>query len=276
MLIGPDRIWMAWTVDPLVVGGLLLVAGLYTNGLCRSRKRPQPWRRRSFVLGLTTVFIALVSPLEAMATALVSAHMAQHLLLALVAAPAFAVAAPGSTLLRGLPGSTRRHLAGLRGRAGIGTARTRSLWGPWGVFLLYVGVLWAWHARVLHEAALTSAAVHVVEHVSIFGAALLLWGLVVGAHGARRVERGQVILVVFGAGVQGVLLSALLVFSRQVWYAGYAGGPALWGLSPIADQQLAGAVLSTMGAVVHLAAVLVLLAAWMRQSDLATAPGQGT
>lgn len=110
----------------------------------------------------------------------------------------------------------------------------------------------------LDAAAGSLAAAHMAQHV------MLVLVAAPAAHGARRIDRAQALLV-FAAGLQGVLLSALLTFSGTAWHA-YGDGPALWGLTPLADQQLAGVLLWGTGVVVHLAAVL-LLAAWLRESE---------
>ena len=216
--------------------------------------------------GLLAVGVALVSPLDAAAGSLAAAHMVQHVMLVLVAAPALAFARPGAQLWYGVPRPVRRALARARAGTGLGTSITRRAWRPVIAWLVYVLVLWLWHARVLYEAALRNDVVHAAEHATMLGSALLLWGVIAGAHGARRIDRGQALLLVFAAGLQGVLLSALLTFAGTAWYA-YGDGPALWGLTPLADQQLAGVLLWGTGVVVHLSAVLLLLAAWLRESE---------
>src|SRR5204862_1801412 len=50
-------------------------------------RRPRPWRRRSFLLGIAAILVALAGPIDAAAATSLSAHMVQHLLLTMVAAP---------------------------------------------------------------------------------------------------------------------------------------------------------------------------------------------
>ena len=98
-----------WTFDPWLIVPLSVAAGLYLRGWWRLHcQRPQRfgvWRLGSFQLGLGTLLLALASPLEALAEVLLQAHMAQHLVLMMVAPPLLVYGAPPLPLLRGLPGA---------------------------------------------------------------------------------------------------------------------------------------------------------------------------
>ncbi|MDQ3538332.1 MAG: cytochrome c oxidase assembly protein, partial [Actinomycetota bacterium] len=98
----PHDLWSAWNLDPLLLAGLCLAVWAYRRGQAGGRPRAVDTRRaRCFGAALVAVAVALISPLEALSSALASAHMVQHLLLVLAAAPLLALAAPSSTLLRG-------------------------------------------------------------------------------------------------------------------------------------------------------------------------------
>src|SRR5690606_27492311 len=88
----PHDLWSAWNLDPLVIVPLVGVLWLHHRG----RRPSAVWRSRAFVTAIAVVAVAVVSPLEALAGALASAHMVQHVLLVLVAAPLLAVSSPGS------------------------------------------------------------------------------------------------------------------------------------------------------------------------------------
>src|SRR5690606_19935971 len=104
----PHDLWTAWNLDPLVLGALVLAAWAYRRGRIGGAPRPSDrWRQRCFAGALGALAVALVSPLDAVSTALASAHMVQHVLLVLVAAPLLALAAPSSALLRGTPLAVR-------------------------------------------------------------------------------------------------------------------------------------------------------------------------
>lgn len=266
----PHDLWTAWSLDPKVIAGLVVAAWLYRRGRgaggWRSRDR---WRARAFAAALVAIAVALVSPLDALSTALASAHMAQHVLLMLVAPPLLALSAPSSTLLRGTPLGVRRASGRWRRRLGLSSRRLAIFRQPAVVWLLYVGVLWSWHAEALYTAALDNELLHVVEHVSFLVAGVLFWRVIIGGRGAARVSPGFRLLLVFGAGVQGALLSALLTFAQTPWYASYSTTTAPWGLSPLADQHLAGVILWMPGNALYVATGLTLLVAWIRSGDAA-------
>lgn len=272
--LAPHDLWWSWNVDPLILMGLALVSGGYLLGRRASRRPPPRWRSACFAVGLAAVAVALVSPLDALSGSLASAHMVQHVLLILVAAPALAASAPMATIAAGIPSGLRRTGARWRGHAGLGTGRLRRLWAPPTVWLLHVAALWTWHASVLYGAALDHEGVHALEHATMLGTALLFWGVVAGSHGAWQVDRGQAVLLVFLMAMQSVLLSVLLTFAGTAWYGGYAETTAAWGLEPLADQRLAGVIMWVPASALYLGAVLFLLLAWLREADSSASLGR--
>lgn len=262
----PHDLWSAWNFDPVILMGLFLAGWAYRQGLVGLRRRPPVWQIACVATGLGVLVLALVSPLDAVAGSLASAHMVQHVLMMMVAAPLLALGRPSTIMMRGLP-LVRTAMGRLRGSAGMTTARTRRVWHPVVVWLAYVGALWLWHARVLYDAALSNDLLHALEHGSFLFTALLFWGLIVGARGARQLERGYALLVVFAATMQSVLLSALMTFATGPWYDGYTSTTQPWGMTRLADQQLAGVIMWVPTGLVYLAVILGLLVTWLRQSD---------
>jgi putative membrane protein len=144
----PHDLWQAWSLEPVVLLGLAIPAAAYGLGMRRlGRSRPGvPARRQAagFAAGLAAVAVALVSPLDTLAEVLFAAHMAQHMLLVMVAAPLLVLGAPGLPLTVSLPPGWRRRLGRLRRQPAMAAGR-RLVTRPvvaWGV---HVGVLWAWH-----------------------------------------------------------------------------------------------------------------------------------
>jgi cytochrome c oxidase assembly factor CtaG len=270
----PHDLWSAWSLDPLLLAGIILAVWAYLRGRTPGRRKgTDAWRARCFALALAAVGVALFSPLDALSRALASAHMVQHLLLMLVAAPLLALSAPSSTLLRGSPLIVRQVIGRWRRRLGLSSSSWRMLRHPATVWLLNVGTLWFWHARVAYDAALDAHVVHVLQHVTFLVTGVLFWRLVVGARGAGRVPPGLGVLLVFGLALQSVFLSVLLTFAQRPWYSGYATTTTPWGLQPLADQQLAGVIMWVPAGFVYLAAALSLLHSWLaglEREDLAT------
>jgi putative membrane protein len=266
--LAPHDLWGAWNLDPVLVVGFLLAALAYRAGWAGGARRGSDTvRARCFTGALAAVGIALVSPLDAAAGSLASAHMVQHVLLLLVAAPLLALSAPLGTLLRGSPLVVRRAAGRWRRRLRLTRPILRPLRHPATVWLLHVGTLWFWHAAVPYDAALRSHPLHVIEHATFLGTAWLFWRVVIGARNPERVPNGLGVLLVFTMAMQSVFLSVLLTFARAPWYAGYAATTAPWGLTPLADQQLAGVIMWVPAGGIYLAVALALLVAWVRATE---------
>jgi cytochrome c oxidase assembly factor CtaG len=266
--LAPHDLWSAWNLDPVVVLGLLLAIWMFRWGYVRGRTLPLDRRRaRYFAGGLVALAVALVSPLDALSGALASAHMVQHLLLVLVAAPLLAFSGAAATLVRGTPSTVRRSLGRWRGRLRLTRARTGALRHPATVWLLHVGALWFWHAAGPYGAALDHALVHALEHASFLITGVLFWNVVAASRRPGGMSPGFGVLLLFATAMQSVFLSALLTFASTPWYDGYADTTRQWGLEPLADQQLAGVIMWIPGGVVYIVAALMLLAAWIRDSE---------
>jgi putative membrane protein len=264
----PHDLWSAWNLQPVLLAGLLLAGWAYRRGRTGGPRRPvDTWRARCFTLALVALGLALLSPLDALSSALASAHMVQHLLLVVVAAPLLALSAPSSAILRGSPLAVRRASGRWRRRLGLTHGNLAVLRHPAAVWLLQVGVLWFWHAAAPYDAALDNRFLHLLEHASFLVTAVLFWHVVIGVRGAARVSGGLGVLLVFAMAMQSVFLSALLTFARTPWYSGYATTTASWGLDPLADQQVAGVIMWIPAGGIYLAAALVLLVTWIGATE---------
>jgi cytochrome c oxidase assembly factor CtaG len=253
----------AWAGEPVALAGIALLAVCYQRGLralWASAGRGQVvarWQARTFWAGLGTLAAALGSPLDALSSALFSAHMVQHLLISLVAAPLLALGAPAAVLPRALADTGRRRVARWQGRA----RRVASAWPglPAVALAVYAAVWFAWHAPPLYDAALRSDAVHAAEHASLLAAALAFWAPVVRP---RRTPVWAGPLLLLGAAAQGGILAALLVFAPRALYA-HGAATRLWGLDPLSDQALAGVIMWVPGGIVYLLAAAALFARWL-------------
>jgi putative membrane protein len=264
----PHDLWAAWNLDPVLLGGFLLAAWAYWRGQTSGPRRPvDSWRARCFTVALVALGLALLSPLDALSNALASAHMVQHLLLLLVAAPLLALSAPSSAILRGSPLALRRASGRWRRRLGLTHGNLGVLRHPAAVWLLSVGVIWFWHAAAPYDATLDNQLLHVLEHASFLVTAVLFWQVVVGVRGAARVSGGLGVLLVFAMAMQSVFLSVLLTFARTPWYSGYAATTAPWGLDPLTDQRLAGVIMWIPAGGIYLVVALALLVTWIRATE---------
>jgi putative membrane protein len=232
----------AWSrdSDAIVLVPVLLVA--YAASL-----RVYPASRGRIVCavaGLTLVFAALVTPLDAIALHyLLTAHLLQNVVLA--------EWAPGLVVL------------------GVSPALAARLPSPHPLLALPVWLLtyFVWHLPWAYDAALRrpDSLLH-LEHTSYFVAGLLLWWPVV--HG--RLSSGVKASYLFGAFVLASPLGLLLALLTNPVYSFYKSAPRLWGLSPLTDQQVAGVTMAAEQAVVFFAAFTFYAARLLHEEALAT------
>jgi putative membrane protein len=268
----PHDALTTWTFDPVVLLLLGACGFLYGRGVVRVWSRAG-WSRgvscvqaTAFAGGMLALGVALISPVDALASDLFAAHMVQHLLLMLVAAPLLALGAPSVAFAWGVSNEARAVIRDLQRAAAI-RAFTRVFTAPLAVWSISALVLWAWHAPPLYDAALRHPLVHGLEHASFLGASMLFWWLLVARAGRRRFEYGAAAAFVFLAMLQTSILAALLTFSGHAWYAAYSGGQPGWHVSAIEDQQLAGLLMWIPSNVIYLAAALTLIARWLQRDD---------
>lgn len=234
----PQDLWLAWSFDPLIAIGLGIAAGFYLRG---GRLHRSGWRELgAFAAGWLALFIALVSPLHAAAGALFSAHMIQHELLMLIAAPLLALGRPEPVALRWAPEPLLRPVV---------------------AWLAHALALWCWHAPALFDAAVRSEAIHTAQHLSFFESALLFWWSLLRV----RSGYGVAILYVFTTAVHNTLLGMLLTLSPVAWYRSYAATTAAWGLTPLEDQQVGGLIMWVPAGIVYIIAGLAFAAAWIQR-----------
>jgi putative membrane protein len=261
--------WWSW--DPFVILGLALSAALYASGLRRLWRRAgvdqgiRRWEAACFAAGWLFLLVALVSPLDALGGILFSAHMAQHEVLMLLAAPLTVLGRPLLVFLWALPPPARERVGRWTQRPAV-AAVWRAVTGPLTVWVVHGAALWIWHLPALYQATLESELVHAVQHLSFFGsAALFWWALIHGRYG--RMGYGVSVLYVFTTAVHSGVLGALLTFAPRLWYPIYEERTSRWGLSALEDQQLAGLLMWVPAGVVFILLGLALFAAWLGEAE---------
>ena len=235
-----------WPVDSPAFPVLLLLLALYFAGISRAwlqagfGKGISVRQALSFVAGTTVMGAALLSPIETLSGLLFSAHMLQHVLLMLVAAPLLVLGAPGLAYLWLLPVEQRRGAMRLGKRA---VRPLRGLLSPAGATLLFALVTWLWHLPTLYQAALQNELLHLIEHFSFVAAAALFWNAVLRPFGGAG-EGGYVApLLLFVTAAHGSALGLLITVSGSTWYGHYDRVAQAAGFSALEDQQLAGLIM---------------------------------
>ena len=265
----------AWSWRPDVLFVVIALGTAFAIGWWRLRKRgfrrARRWRALAYVAGLGAVGLALISPVDRLASLSFLVHMVQHELLIMIAPPLLLLADPLPILLWGLPRKLRlgvRHL--LARGAMVRRILYSGTWMPvaWGV---YVVNLWMWHLPVAYEAALRNHLLHDLEHLTFFGTALLFWWPIVNPaprlHG--QIAYGFRILYILAATFQTVALGFAIAVTERVLYSHYAAAPRLWGLSPLDDQAYGGAIMSEAG-MMFLIPLLVLVNRWLNEEERRT------
>jgi cytochrome c oxidase assembly factor CtaG len=138
------------------------------------------------------------------------------------------------------------------------------------VLVAHIGAIWFWHFPRPSHLVIEHSGFHVLEHLSFLGTAVAFWWVVLHPGGRRRLSFGASILYVGITLCQSGALGALLMFSARPWYPAHAAGDALWGIAPLADQQLAGLIMWIPAGVVYLGAAALLFVQWMAADERAT------
>ena len=212
----PATLAGAWNLDPVLLAALALWAGLLLR---------HPGR----IAGLSAWMLAVlvfVSPLCNLTSALFSARVVHHVLLTAAIVP---------LVLAGLSARLRERLQVL---------------GPGAAVLLHAAAMWAWHAPGPYAWALSTVPGYWLMQATLAGSAAAVWLCVLGA------ERGAATIAAGGTFLQMGFLGAIILFAGQPLYAPHLLTTAPWGLSALADQQLAGLVMWVLGALPYMGALL--------------------
>ncbi len=220
-------------------------------------------QQATWFAGLALLAIALVSPLDHLAeTDLLSAHMAQHLLLGDLSAPLLVLGARWPVYAFLLPLPVMRPLARSRPvRSVLRTVTKPLVAGPIWILSLYL-----WHFSVLYDAALRNPFLHAVQHQFFMTASLLVWiSVLEPTH--RRVPGGLwKIAHIGGIRLAGMFLAMAFIFSRHPLYSGFYGDRALkHGITPITDQSIAGGMMLGLDFITIFAAFIFFF--WRSASD---------
>jgi cytochrome c oxidase assembly factor CtaG/cytochrome c2 len=258
--------WEVWVLVCLVLAVFGYAYGLYRLSAHARSRIFGGLRTASFIAGIATLFVALISPLDALDDQLFSAHMTQHLLLMMVAAPLLVYGRPAMAFLWAFPMSVRRMIGRLWVGGGLHRG-VRALMSPLVVWLLCSVVLWFWHLPGPYGWALANEGVHTLEHFCFFITALMFWSLVIEPFGRRRLDYGSTLIFVATLGVQNGLLGALLTLAGHPFYGVHLETTVGWGLTPLEDQQLAGVIMWIPANLIHLTSLAVLFVLWMENAE---------
>ena len=249
--------WTHWHNEPILIGGLIFLGWLYAilTGPWRERLAPgQPYPRRqaiAFYSALVVFYLAVGSPLDQIAERfLLSAHMLQHQLIIYPAAV---------LLLLGLPDWMVSLLTGRPGLRPI----LRALTSPVFCGIFYTGVMTVWHIPLLYDLALQNRPIHILEHFSMFGAALFYWWpLLSPSKEFPPASHAKQMLFLPAVLIGMTPVFAYITFSQDVLYPTYEYAPRITSLTAAGDQLLAGSMMKLIGMGVAMTAFAVSFYRW--------------
>jgi cytochrome c oxidase assembly factor CtaG len=269
--------WNRWNWDALTIASLLILAGVYLIGLARlwqsaGAQRGVSWREpTAFAVAIVALVIALISPLDPASDELQSAHMIQHMLIMMVAAPLFVMGLPALVMLWALPRPWRQQIAQAMARLGSLRPPWYLLWQPVALCALFALTLWIWHLPALYEGALRNRWVHDFQHITFFVASCLFWRVLLDPLSRLRMNVGAGVIYLFLTSLHATLLGVFMALAPRVWYPDYVGKTAGWNFSPLEDQQLAGLIMWMPACMVYALVAAVMLALWLHRSDAGAA-----
>ncbi len=241
------------TITSITLPILIGVAYFYRVGRLRDRGRqPNLWRQTSFSVGLAAIVLVTVGPMDDLADNFVFGHMIQHTILLEEISLLLALGLTGPVLG---PVMTKPGLRRLRG-----------LTHPVIAFVIWVVVMFGWHAPPAYQLAAENEVVHLCEHASFVAAGVLMWLALLGPF-PKPEWFGNGAKAVYAAGVHfaGMGLANIMMWSGAVLYPFYVASDEAHGISPITDQSLAGVVLMVQSAMLMFAILAWLVLRWARQ-----------
>lgn len=274
-LAGSDngRFFAQWSFAPLVILPLLASALVYARGVARlwrvagPGRGAQVWQVSSFAAGWLALAAALVSPLHKLGEKLFTAHMIEHEILMVIAAPLIVVARPFGAFVWGLSPRARRTLGWFR-RSKFYRRLRAVVVNPFAATLLHGVALWVWHLPLFYGWALDHDLVHWLQHVSFLGTAFLFWAAMLN-RGAGAGAYGPAVFYLFVTALHSGFLGILLTVARAPVYPAQTQVAADWGMTALEDQQLAGLVMWVPAGIVYAAAALACAALWIARSGQA-------
>src|SRR5687767_8124626 len=265
--------WTSWTIHWSTVVGLAALGAVYSLAARHVQRRARASgsevpilrasQRVSFFSGLVVIFASLNGPLHDLSDYyLFSAHMVQHLVLSLAMPP---------LLLAGTPGWLVRPLVEHRVIGSIARAITR----PIRCFIIFNVVIAAWHLPPLYNTAMAHHPVHIVQHLTLMAASVLMWWPFLSPlpELPRLAYPGQM-LYCFLMVIPMSIVAIYIAMADHVLYPAYSVAPRVWDISPLSDQQIGGLIMWVPGGLLFYVVMTVVFFKWAGRDNDSTAGAQ--
>ena len=261
-MLGTESLWLQWGGHPDALIGLIVLESAYLMGVGPLRQRygladdVDPRKIATFTLGVLVIFVAVLSPIHAVAEKyLFSVHMTQHVLITLIAPPFLIIGTP-DWLIRPLirPNWAFRGL--------------KILTNPIGAFLVFNLVFSIWHLPSLYHMSVTNHGVHFFEHLLMIGTGVLVWWpLTSTMPELPKMSPPVAMLYLFGLSLGQIILFGALVFATEPLYEFYVNAPRISMLTPLADQQIGAVIMKIGGGVLFLGLLIVIFFRWFGEEE---------
>jgi cytochrome c oxidase assembly factor CtaG len=246
-----------WSPPIFLTTMVLLSAIVYTRGWFAVRKTRAAQffvsRLAAFLSGLALLWLAIGSPMDGFADALLSAHMVEHLLLMSFVPPLLLLGDPQVPLLRGLPHILTVHLLGpllrLKALRTLGRFLTRPLVAWLAMNLIFLG----WHVPSAYDFALEHERWHDFEHICFLSSSILFWWPLIRPWPTSTRYPGWIMIpYLVGADIVNTALSAFLAFCDRPVYSYYLAQPNRFQINPMTDQVVGAVIMWVVGSMVFL------------------------
>ncbi len=262
--VRPDLLFLT-----LVVVG----AGLYLAGLRRLHAAGVPWpagRTVAWLIGLAVVAVATSSGLGTYGRVLFSVHMAQHLLLGMVAPILLVLGAPVTLALRALPAAGGHTRTARQWLLQIVHSRAlRVLTHPVVALSLFAGSLFAVYFSPIYPWTLDNHLVHLAVMGHFLAAGCLFFWILIGIDpGPKRLPHpARMGLLFLAIAIHGFFGVALMQATGVLGADFYTALDRPWGSSPLDDQKLGGGIAWSFGELPAVTTLAALFFQWARADE---------
>lgn len=245
-----------WSFDPSLLF-LTLAIIFYTNSIRKqstAQNKKNSGRSLSFYTGSIVIFVALCSPIDALADYSFFMHMVQHMMLVYIGSLLIIIGFPFPFITKGLPRIVKSKIL-------IPLAKNTKF-RPIFQFILaiminikfvlifYIGNIWFWHYPKFYQLALNFENLHYVQHFLFFLSSLLLWNKIFTPFNSlAQTNLGRVFILLIPMLFDSVL-GAAVTWQSNVIYSFHELN--LWGLSDYYHQQLGGLLMWVGGGMIYL------------------------
>ena len=256
------HIWTHWHGHPDALIGLAALEGIYLLAVGPMRTKfgmsesASPNELASFTAGVLVIFFALLSPIHVLSDQyLFSMHMFQHVMLTLIAPP---------LLILGIPSWLLKPVINNRVAFRVASILTSPVFGIISFNLIFS----IWHIPALYNLSMEFHSIHITEHLLFIAVAVLMWWpLTSRVSELPRLSYPLQIVYLFLLSIAQVIVFALITFSTEPLYDWYVKAPMIWGITPLADQQIGAIIMKIGGSAIFMTLIVILFFKWARMEQ---------